>query len=206
MTPPRLLRMVSITVSSVAGIEPKLIGEIWRAELRIALAVGAMTGGAICGEDLCPTLGGRLVVGLAGQREDIFRDIEDLRLRQNPGAPEGRHLARMRLGVVGANAVQERLVDGSERAVAPEPGIVAKIWIADRTLRAPAMTWRAIVAERRLAAGKGKAQQLRIVVDGGKVHRRDLVAVDGLFALGRRDLLGDPLALAVAEVTPWYRC
>jgi len=55
----------------VAGIEPKLISEVRRAELGIALAVGAVAGGAIGGEDLCSALNDRLVFSLAGKGKDL---------------------------------------------------------------------------------------------------------------------------------------
>jgi len=79
-------------------------------------------------------------------------------------AAEGRHLAGARLGIVCPNAMLDGLVDGVERP-APQPGIVAQIGIAERALRAAAVTGRAIVAERGLAAGKREAQQFRIAID-----------------------------------------
>src|SRR5262245_58687572 len=90
-------------------------------------------------------------------------------------------------------------MNGSERAVAPQPGIVAKIGIAEGALRAAAVAGRAIVAERRLAAGKGKAQQLWIVVDRSEIHCRDLIAIVRFGGLGLYNLFGQAFALAIAE-------
>ena len=54
-------------------------------------------------------------------------------------------------------------------------------WIADRTLRAPAMTRGAVIAEGRFAASEREAQELRILDDRGKIGGGDPVAILRLF-------------------------
>ena len=90
------------------------------------------------------------------------------------------------------------LVDGIERS-APQPRIIVQIGIAEAALRTTPMAGRAIVAEGRLAAGKGEVQEFGIGVDRGKIAAGDLLPEAGLGGLGLIELLGHHLSLAVAQ-------
>ena len=80
--------------------------------------------------------------------------------------------------------MHDGLMDRRERAVAPQPQIVAEIGIAWKALRTAAMAGRTIVAERSLAAGERELQQLRVIDDGLKIARRDFVAKLGFGRFG----------------------
>src|SRR4029079_9219172 len=59
----------------VRRVEPDIVGEVWRAELAVALAVRPVTGGAIVGKDLCAARQVCARVGLQPrQRTDIIGD------------------------------------------------------------------------------------------------------------------------------------
>ncbi len=107
------MTICAFTWSSVAAVEPDLVGQVGRAEVAVALAVLAVAGGAVLGEEL-----------LAGLRplprppprprasDDVVRDLADLLGRQDAVNAEGRHLRVARVGVRGvADAVLQRRVD-----------------------------------------------------------------------------------------------
>src|SRR6266545_4452693 len=107
----------------VARVKPKLIGEIGRAERLVAFSISPMAGLAIVAKNLGAARRCLLVIVMLRKRKHIFRDIVDLSLRQDAAPAKGRHLGAWasRLGIIGANAVRDGLVDGLDGS-APQPG------------------------------------------------------------------------------------
>src|SRR5262249_61995553 len=108
----------------VTAIDRELVGQIGRAELRIALGVIAVTGDARGGENLLAGLDSPAVDVLrvrARQRIDERGHFQDVVSRQHLVTPERRHLRHTGVLVHGVDADADRIEDVF-RLAAPEPG------------------------------------------------------------------------------------
>ena len=139
------------------------------------------------------------VVGTAGERQHVFRDVGDLCLFSSLSCRSAASACRAPFWDVGADAMM--MVCGCPRSCRPRANRRGG-WDSRTKPCAPRPWQGAQLAERGPAAGQGKAQQVRIALDGLEVAGGDLVAKLRLGRLGCLDLLGDGGALAVAEHAP----
>src|SRR5262249_34872246 len=114
----------------------------------------------------------------AGERAYVVRDADDLLGLQQAVLAECRHLALVRLGVAGAYAEHDRLLDLGELA-APDPIIVVEVRIAPRAAAARAVARAAVLAERRATLRIGEVRKALVALDVGERGRGESVAERG---------------------------
>ena len=115
-----------------------LIGQVRRADLRVALALLAMAGGAVLGEERLPLASVAVPSGLRPESvSDIGGDGRDVGLGNDAVLAEGRHRRPMRDSRVSRCGCRSWMVCWIwlQRA-APDPLVVVQVRVAARALRA----------------------------------------------------------------------
>src|SRR5262245_39938030 len=133
----------------IAAIDPELVREVRRAEVRVALAGRAMAGGAVLGKDglagfdpVCRCL----VCRRTRQGSYIGDDVLDVGAGENPVAAEANHLGVPGIGMGGIDADPYRFGDRF-RSAAPQPRVRGEARKAFAALGFAAMAGRAVIAE-----------------------------------------------------------
>ena len=159
ITLPRPFWMPCTIVCLVRPVKPDPVGQIRRAELAIALAVSAMTDGAIVREYLLAERQGRFRVGRqARQRAHVVGHGRNL-VRAS-ACRRGRKPACCPAGLLSSpeRAPWRMVCSISAELAAPQPVVIVEIGIALGAAAARAMTGRAIVGEGRPAPARGRSR------------------------------------------------
>ena len=184
-----------------AAVEPDPVGQVGRALLLLALAVGAVAGDALLGEDLLAARGRRLRRPACPDSDSTYSATSSIcGVVEQLVEAEARHLRGARV-LAGRERMPTLMVLWmSSMRAAPQPVVVVEVGIAGEALRAAAVAGRAVVwkaAAPPAMAKRSRSGSLSISVER---RLRELVAELRLARpCAAVDLVGDRGALAVAE-------